>query len=137
VPHINGILESCLYVEDLARSEGFYRDVLGLARIDGSGRFAAFQAGEGQVLLLFRRGSTSAPAPTPGGIIPPHGAQGRQHVAFAIGRDDLDAWRERLREKNVAIESEVRWPRGGTSLYIRDPDGHSVELAAPGVWPVY
>ena len=26
---------------------------------------------------------------------------------------------------------------GGTSLYFRDPDGHSVEIATPGVWETY
>ena len=35
------------------------------------------------------------------------------------------------------IESEVNWDRGGTSIYFRDPEGHSVELATPGVWEVY
>jgi catechol 2,3-dioxygenase-like lactoylglutathione lyase family enzyme len=29
----------------------------------------------------------------------------------------------------------VSWRRGGTSLYFRDPDGHSVEVATPGLWP--
>jgi hypothetical protein len=34
----------------------------------------------------------------------------------------------------VAIEQEVDWPRGGKSLYFRDPAGNSVELLTPGVW---
>jgi catechol 2,3-dioxygenase-like lactoylglutathione lyase family enzyme len=42
-----------------------------------------------------------------------------------------------LAEHGVGIESEVQWDLGGTSLYFRDPDGHSVELATPGVWPIY
>ena len=37
----------------------------------------------------------------------------------------------------VEIESEVSWDGGGTSLYVRDPVGHSVELATPGVWENY
>jgi catechol 2,3-dioxygenase-like lactoylglutathione lyase family enzyme len=51
--------------------------------------------------------------------------------------DDLDAWKKRLRANNVEIESEVTWSRGGRSIYFRDPDGHSVELATSGVWSVY
>jgi catechol 2,3-dioxygenase-like lactoylglutathione lyase family enzyme len=31
----------------------------------------------------------------------------------------------------------VRWPRGGESIYFRDPDGHLVELATPGLWDNY
>jgi catechol 2,3-dioxygenase-like lactoylglutathione lyase family enzyme len=31
----------------------------------------------------------------------------------------------------------VKWPRGGESLYFRDPDGLAVELATPGVWETY
>jgi len=34
----------------------------------------------------------------------------------------------------VPIESEVRWPRGGRSLYVRDPAGNSVEIASPALW---
>ena len=37
----------------------------------------------------------------------------------------------------IAIESRVTWERGGVSLYFRDPDGRSVELATPGLWPSY
>jgi len=28
-------------------------------------------------------------------------------------------------------------PRGGTSLYFRDPNGHMLELATPGLWSIY
>ena len=31
----------------------------------------------------------------------------------------------------------MKWPRGGESLYFRDPDGHLVELATPGLWANY
>ena len=37
----------------------------------------------------------------------------------------------------VAVESRVIQTHGGTSLYFRDPDGHSVEVATPGLWPHY
>lgn len=26
---------------------------------------------------------------------------------------------------------------GGESVYVRDPDGHSVELVTPGLWAIY
>ena len=34
----------------------------------------------------------------------------------------------------VPIELETDWPRGGHSLYFRDPAGNSVELITPGLW---
>jgi hypothetical protein len=32
------------------------------------------------------------------------------------------------------IEKEFGWPRGGRSIYFRDPAGNSVELVTPGLW---
>jgi catechol 2,3-dioxygenase-like lactoylglutathione lyase family enzyme len=88
-------------------------------------------------LLLFRKGSTTETAVLPGGTIPPHDGSGRIHLAFAIPATELDPWRKRLQAHGVLIEGEVKWPRGGTSLYFRDPDGHLVELATPGLWSTY
>ncbi|MCA9020674.1 MAG: VOC family protein, partial [Planctomycetaceae bacterium] len=59
------------------------------------------------------------------------------HFAFAIERDDFEQWEERLVAAGVEIESRVSWPRGGESLYFRDPDNHVLELATPGIWPIY
>lgn len=71
------------------------------------------------------------------GVVPPHGAAGAQHLAFAVDRDAVAPWLERFANAGLAIESRVRWPRGGESLYVRDPDGHSVELMTPGLWAIY
>ncbi|HMD34830.1 MAG TPA: hypothetical protein VKH42_07675, partial [Vicinamibacterales bacterium] len=67
----------------------------------------------------------------------PHEAGGPGHLAFAVDASQIGEWESRLRELGIAIESRVAWERGGVSLYFRDPDGRSVELAAPGVWPCY
>jgi catechol 2,3-dioxygenase-like lactoylglutathione lyase family enzyme len=37
-------------------------------------------------------------------------------------------------EHGVPIELETDWPRGGKSLYFRDPAGNSVELITRGLW---
>ena len=58
-------------------------------------------------------------------------------MAFAVPAGDLEAWRARLAEAGVALTGEMAWPRGGTSLYFSDPDGHVIELATPGLWPNY
>jgi catechol 2,3-dioxygenase-like lactoylglutathione lyase family enzyme len=136
---VNGIIETALYVADLARAVDFYRRVLGLRTLfEEPGRLVALRAGERSVLLLFARGTTGEPRPAPqGGVIPGHDGAGRIHVAFAIPADELGAWEARLGELGVAVESRVPGPRGGTSLYFRDPDGNLVELITPGVWAIY
>jgi catechol 2,3-dioxygenase-like lactoylglutathione lyase family enzyme len=136
-PRIERILETPLYVEDTERAARFYERVLGLQRMAHGERLIPMDAGGGSVLLLFQKGSTEAGSRFEGGWIPPHDGGGRSHFAFAVDSDSVDAWRARLESEDVEIESEVRWGRGGVSLYFRDPDGHSVELATPGVWPVY
>jgi catechol 2,3-dioxygenase-like lactoylglutathione lyase family enzyme len=124
-------------VSDLDRSRAFYCDVLGAEVLLDSSRLLALSVGGQNVLLLFQRGATTEPLETPGGVVPPHGARGVQHLALAIAADALDEWRTYLARSGVTIESEVRWPRGGTSLYVRDPDNHSVELITPGLWAIY
>ena len=97
-------------------------------------RLVALDAGQQTVLLLFQRGNSGA-LETPGGLVPGHGGSGPVHIAFAVDVQDLPAWESRLNQLAIPIESRVRWDRGGSSLYFRDPDGRSVELATPGIWP--
>jgi catechol 2,3-dioxygenase-like lactoylglutathione lyase family enzyme len=137
-PPIEGIVGSILYVDDLARAVAFYRDELGFEPMTGDReRFQSFRAGTRQVLLLFKRGGTLAPAHVPGGVIPPHDGSGPHHIGFAIADEAYDAWLKRLAARGIAVESQTAWERGGRSLYIRDPDGHLVELVTPGIWPNY
>jgi len=59
------------------------------------------------------------------------------HVAFSIGKDELERWEAHLASRGVTIEGRNDWERGGHSIYFRDPDGHLLELATPGLWEVY
>jgi catechol 2,3-dioxygenase-like lactoylglutathione lyase family enzyme len=132
---ISGILETCLYAADLVAAERFYAHVLGLDVVGREdGRHVFFRCGNG-MLLIFNPNRTSMELSFIGGAkIPSHGALGPGHVAFAIMERDLDAWREKLAQAGIEIESEVAWPQGGRSLYLRDPAGNSVELATPQIW---
>jgi catechol 2,3-dioxygenase-like lactoylglutathione lyase family enzyme len=131
------VLETALYVGDLDRSERFYADLLGFPLLLSDERMRALAVAGRQVLLLFLRGASDAPNPVPGGTVPPHDGTGRLHLAFAIPVAALGAWEERLAARGVEVEARVRPPLGGTSLYLRDPDGHLVELATPGLWEIY
>jgi len=137
VEKLGGILETAIYVDGMERARRFYEDVMGLKPMFADRRLTAYDAGGRSVLLVFKRGASVESAQLPGGTIPGHDGSGQTHFAFAIDADRLPAWEERLRRHGVEIEGRTRWPRGGTSIYFRDPDGHLVELATPGLWPVY
>jgi catechol 2,3-dioxygenase-like lactoylglutathione lyase family enzyme len=130
-PRSDGLLESSLYVRDVAASARFYAKIFGFSMVSDFGdRGCAMRAGERQVLLLFRKGG-SLNMPTP------HDGEGQLHIAFAIPSAELARWEAWLEENGIAAEEKRAWDLGGHSLYFRDPDGHLLEIATPGVWPIY
>lgn len=133
---IRRILETCLYVDDLGRASAFYEKVMDLERGFADDRMASYRVGD-TMLLLFLRGATTKPVNMPSGIIPPHDGKGPAHFAFSVAANTLDEWRRHLEANDIAVESVVKWPGSdAASLYFRDPDGHLVELATPGLWGI-
>jgi catechol 2,3-dioxygenase-like lactoylglutathione lyase family enzyme len=133
---VRRILETALYCGDLAQTADFYQKLLGATPMMSGDRLVAIDAGQGTVLLLFQRGNSGA-LETSGGLVPGHDGSGPVHIAFAIDAAELAAWEARLAKLGLDVESRVKWDSGGISLYFRDPDGRSVELATPGIWPCY
>jgi catechol 2,3-dioxygenase-like lactoylglutathione lyase family enzyme len=133
-PQIEGLLETSLYARDLKRTAAFYRDLFGFKALVDSPRLVAFEVAARHVLLVFQSGATEDDVVEARGTIPGHDGRGRLHLALSIAAADYEVWRLRLGERDIAIAGEYRWPRGGTSLYFRDPDGALVELATPGLW---
>ena len=130
----SAILESALYVTDLAAAEAFYGEVLGLSRIAGAeGRHVFFRCGQG-VLLLFNAEATRQPPPASGLPVPPHGTHGQGHLCFAASVGEIAGWKAALERKGVAVEADFEWPMGGRSIYFRDPSGNSLEFAEPRIW---
>lgn len=79
-PKTEGILESSLYVSDVARSARFYEKIFGFQIVSDFGeRGCAMKAGTRQVLLLFRKGGSRD-------MLSPHDGDGELHIAFAICR---------------------------------------------------
>lgn len=130
-PKTEGILESSLYVSDVARSAQFYKKIFGFPVISDFGeRGCAMGAGHRQVLLLFKKGASRA-------MKSPHDGDGELHLAFAIRADELARWEAWLPENGIAVEEESTWELGGRSVYFRDPDRHLIEIVTPGVWSIY
>jgi len=127
---LRGLHHVTAVVADLERTTAFYRDVLGLtlvreARNDDDPDARHFWFGEADgapgTLVSFME----YPALEPGRV----GVGSTHHFAFAVASAaELDAWRDWLRSREVACTDVFE--RGGLrSIYLRDPDGHIVELA--------
>ncbi len=129
---IDGVLETCLYVDALEKAERFYRETLGLQFVSRrAGRHVFFRVG-GSMLLIFDPQQAAAASSR----LPPHGAAGPGHVAFSVPQRDLPAWQAHLEAEGVEIEQIVTWPNGAQSVYFRDPAGNSLELASPSIWGI-
>jgi catechol 2,3-dioxygenase-like lactoylglutathione lyase family enzyme len=131
----SAVLESALYVTDLAAAQAFYRDVLGLPVIAAvEGRHVFLRCGEG-ILLLFNAEATRQPPPADAKLpVPPHGTAGQGHLCFAALPEEIDDWKRQLEKRGVAVEADFEWPSGGRSIYFRDPSGNSLEFAEPRIW---
>ena len=131
VPTAVGIGHVHLRVADLDRAVGFYRDVLGLplareARNDDDPDARHFWFGDpdgGGTLVSFME----YPGLEKGRV----GVGSTHHFAFAVGSaEELEGWRDWLRSRDVECSSVFE--RGGLrSIYLRDPDGHILEIATP------
>lgn len=117
-------------VANLERTVAFYRDVLGLSLV---------QEGANDDDPGARHFWFGDAAGTPGTLVSfmeypamDEGREGRgavHHFAFAVGSGaELEAWRDWLASREVPV-SEV-FERGRfRSIYLRDPDGHLLEIA--------
>lgn len=130
-PSLSTLKEVCLYIQDTAQTRRFYEGLLGLPCLtERPGEYAFFHAGP-VMLLCFVREYALANL-----TLPAHGAKGPQHIAFeASSAQDYEQWKAYLPTKGLRIDREVTWPSGRRSFYFWDPDGHSIEILEPGIWP--
>jgi lactoylglutathione lyase len=116
-----------LSTEDLDRSAGFYRDLLGGVET------YRFPAGESPVFLVVRLGESDIGLGAITGAAPLHGqaqrpAQGHR-MELCVYVDQVDAMVERLRAAGVPILLEpVDQPWGERVAYVSDPDGNLLML---------
>jgi catechol 2,3-dioxygenase-like lactoylglutathione lyase family enzyme len=110
-----------VYVTDVKRSSEFYQHVLKLESIPRpafSFPGAWFRLGTNQELHLIA--SHRSP------FFPSH-----ENNHFALRVDDLDGWERHLKEVGADFAARKPRPDGALQVFLRDPDGHVVELFTP------
>lgn len=127
------ILETVIYASDLEAAERFYRDVFGLEVVRKlPQQFVFFRCGQ-QMLLIFNPEKSSEA--NPANPVPRHGATGRGHFCFRVeNKTEVDKWRDHFLSLGLEVEHYQRWNNGSHSVYIRDPNGNSVEVGEAGLW---
>lgn len=123
------IKETCLYIQDIKRSIGFYHGKLEFPIIDEKeNRHVFFRVGT-SVLLCFIAETTKKDK-----ILPPHYGTGTQHLAFEVMPEDYEKYKEIMKAKDIAITHEHTWKDNIKSFYFEDPDGHVLEIVPCGMW---
>lgn len=150
-----GINHLALVCRDMARTVGFYSDVLGMPLVKtielpgGMGQHFFFDCGGGDCLAFFWFPDAPEPAP---GVSAPAARPDRgsltsavgsmNHVAFSVPPDRIEQYRERLIEAGidcteVANHDDSEWGISDDvhpgvfirSIYFQDPDGILLEFA--------
>ena len=115
---ITGLYEIAIRVNDLARAESFYKDVLGLeeALRDERRNWLFLRVGGDAGMVVLQEDKGDWP---------------KQHFAFAVREADIKRAASLLKDKGVAVSEPVyhKWMKA-FSVYFDDPDGHSLELLA-------
>ena len=106
-----------IHVADVERSSVFYRDMLRLEMLprpafDFPG--AWFRLGAVQELHLIGRGGPVA------------SGDGNNH--FALRVDDIASWEQHLQSVGAAFNPKKQRPDGAWQIFLRDADGHFIEL---------
>jgi len=115
-----GLDHVVLRVRDQSRSRRFYEDVLGCKLERVNEKFSLVQLRFGEHLIDLVPAAEGEPR---GGL---------DHFCLSIRTDDLEGVAQALEATGVALEGGVVRRYGaygeGPSLYLRDPDGHKIEL---------
>ncbi len=154
--NLRGVNHLALVCRDMARTVGFYRDVLGMALIKtielpaGMGQHFFFDCGGGDSLAFFWFPDApdgvpgiSSPATRPDEGTLTSAVGSMNHVAFDVPAEKLEEYAERLRLAGVPCSEimnhdDSEWgisPENHPgvllrSVYFQDPDGIILEFAA-------
>lgn len=108
------LTEIAYFSDNVEKMTTFYRALLGSEPVAASEQMAIFLVG--QTKIFIHRAYDAAE-----GELPPE-----NHTAYAV--TDVDAAHQELVRKGLAIEAPPKDYYWGRSAYLRDPDGHLIEL---------
>jgi len=113
-----GLVWSGLFVENLAASIIFYKDVMGLPLLGEGENWAHFDTGNGTLFEIFSGGKAS-PQPKS----PP-----QQSLVLGLRVDDIDNAITELERKGVNFLGEVGEFEGTSWIAFSDPEGNQLEI---------
>ena len=127
-PRLGGLHHVTLICRDADRTAGFYRDLLGMRLVeqtvnedDRGARHLLFGDDSGTIVTCLEY-----PDLDDGTV----GRGSTHHFALGVeSEEELAAWRDYLRARGVPC-TDVMQRAHTRSVYLRDPDGHILELAA-------
>ena len=116
-----------LYVDTLDRAIGFYTEVLGFALRARHGEYAEIETGATTLGLAERNfvaGHFTGELPPPG--------QGASEIGVVVDRTRVDDLYAAAVNGGATVVLEPQdQPWGQRVSYVRDPDGHLVEICSP------
>ena len=108
------LIELAYFTDNIQQMTEFYHSLLDAQPVAQSDDMAIFMSGETKIFIHRKY-------PSSDGELPPE-----NHVAFAV--DDVDATCETLMRQGLTLEVPPQDYYWGRSAYLRDPDGHLIEI---------
>jgi catechol 2,3-dioxygenase-like lactoylglutathione lyase family enzyme len=109
------LVEIAYFTDDVKSMAEFYRRMLKVDPVAQSDGMVIFMIGSTKLFIHQKYDPND-------GELPPE-----NHVAFSV--NNLDVTCEELADQSIALEESPKDYYWGRSAYLRDPDGHLIELA--------
>lgn len=110
------LIELAYFTDNVQAMADFYRALLGAEPVAQSDDMAIFMSGETKILIHRNYPPSEGELPA------------SNHIAFAV--EDVDAVCASLTYSGLTLEDPPKDYYWGRSAYLRDPDGHQVEITA-------
>ena len=122
-----GLDHIVLHVNDMERSKRFYCDLLGMVPYRERDGHCFLRCGKNQIALFEARGGHQATGYTE-----------FDHIALKVESGQEDEIKALLKEQGVELLPRgegLGWdPTPDVGIYVRDPDGHRIQLLPPDDW---